>query len=99
MMVRRRRKSWKHAKGTLSLHQNCDTRHPACRNESKKQESKKINMKTMKSIMKKILSLKDGMVKGYKEVAKQFADGYKIYLTQNGGSYYSTWFAPPYGLR
>ena len=56
-------------------------------------------MKTMKSITKKILSLKDGIVKGYKEVAKQFADGYKTYLTQNGGSYYSTWFAPPYGLR
>lgn len=53
----------------------------------------------MKSIMKKILSLKDGIVKGYKEVTKQFADGYKIYLTQNGGSYYSTWFGSPYGLR
>ena len=61
--------------------------------------NKKTNMKTMKSITKKILSLKDGIVKGYKEVTKQFADGYKTYLTQNGGSYYSTWFAPPYGLR
>ena len=53
----------------------------------------------MQSIMKKILSLKNGLVKGYKEVTTQFADGYKTYLTHNGGSYYSTWFAPPYGLR